>query len=142
MLKFLKGLLSNDLAIDLGTSNTRIFAKGAGIVVNDSLILGDFINIGREEGLLGDRQFLFRRTAVGSIHGQNQPVFVQLQLYRSRPFGTDRCNPVHRLGKIGRVHLQFARIALRNDARVIRECPINDLRGQRDIRRCKTNLRL
>ena len=39
MLKWLKGLLSNDLAIDLGTSNTRIFARGQGIVVNEPTVV-------------------------------------------------------------------------------------------------------
>lgn len=39
MLKWLKGLISNDLGIDLGTSNIRIFAKGAGIVVNEPTVV-------------------------------------------------------------------------------------------------------
>ncbi len=39
MFKWLKGFLSNDLAIDLGTSNTRIFARGEGIVANEPTVV-------------------------------------------------------------------------------------------------------
>lgn len=39
MIKWLKGFLSNDLAIDLGTSNTRIFARGVGIVANEPTVV-------------------------------------------------------------------------------------------------------
>jgi rod shape-determining protein MreB and related proteins len=39
MLKWLKGLFSNDLAIDLGTSNTRIFARGLNIVTNEPTVV-------------------------------------------------------------------------------------------------------
>ncbi len=39
MFKWFKGLLSNDLAIDLGTSNTRIIAKGAGLVINEPTVV-------------------------------------------------------------------------------------------------------
>ena len=39
MLNWFKGLLSNDLAIDLGTSNTRIFARGAEVVVNEPTVV-------------------------------------------------------------------------------------------------------
>ena len=39
MLKWIKGLLSNDLAIDLGTSYTRIWARGVGIVANEPTVV-------------------------------------------------------------------------------------------------------
>jgi rod shape-determining protein MreB and related proteins len=39
MFKQLQGLFSNDLAIDLGTSNTRIFAKGLDIVTNEPTVV-------------------------------------------------------------------------------------------------------
>lgn len=39
MLKWLKGLFSNDLAIDLGTSHTRIFLRGQGIVTNEPTVV-------------------------------------------------------------------------------------------------------
>ena len=35
----LLSLFSNDLAIDLGTANTIVFAKGKGIVVNEPSIV-------------------------------------------------------------------------------------------------------
>src|SRR5437016_3131927 len=47
-------LLSSDLAIDLGTANTLVFAKGKGIVVNEPSIVainkntGEVIAVGRE----------------------------------------------------------------------------------------------
>jgi rod shape-determining protein MreB and related proteins len=39
MLSGFFGLFSNDLAIDLGTSNTRLFLKGKGIVVNEPSVV-------------------------------------------------------------------------------------------------------
>ena len=39
MMKWLKGLFSNDLAIDLGTSHTRIFLRGQGIVTNEPTVV-------------------------------------------------------------------------------------------------------
>ncbi|MEO1174400.1 MAG: rod shape-determining protein, partial [Myxococcota bacterium] len=33
------GLFSNDLAIDLGTSNTLIFVKGKGVVINEPSVV-------------------------------------------------------------------------------------------------------
>src|ERR1700761_6127477 len=47
-------LLSSDLAIDLGTANTLVFARGKGIVVNEPSIVainknsGDVVAVGRE----------------------------------------------------------------------------------------------
>ena len=39
MLSAFFGLFSNDLAIDLGTSNTRLFVRGRGIVVNEPSVV-------------------------------------------------------------------------------------------------------
>src|SRR5260370_5299964 len=47
-------LFSSDLAIDLGTANTLVFAKGKGIVVNEPSIVainktnGDVVAVGKE----------------------------------------------------------------------------------------------
>src|SRR5438874_13372491 len=47
-------LISSDLAIDLGTANTLVFAKGKGIVVNEPSIVaynkntGDIEAVGKE----------------------------------------------------------------------------------------------
>ncbi|MCC7386392.1 MAG: rod shape-determining protein [Deltaproteobacteria bacterium] len=39
MLKWLQGLFSNDLSIDLGTSNTLIYAKGLGVITNEPTVV-------------------------------------------------------------------------------------------------------
>ncbi|MBK8012827.1 MAG: rod shape-determining protein [Deltaproteobacteria bacterium] len=39
MFRWFRGLFSNDLAIDLGTSNTRIFAKGQSIITNEPTVV-------------------------------------------------------------------------------------------------------
>ena len=39
MLKLLQGLFSNDLAIDLGTSSTLIYAKGLGVITNEPTVV-------------------------------------------------------------------------------------------------------
>lgn len=50
MFKDFFGLFSNDLAIDLGTSNTRLFVRGRGIVVNEpSVVAVRTIAGGRKE---------------------------------------------------------------------------------------------
>ena len=57
MLNGLFGLFSSDLAIDLGTSNTRIFVRGKGIVVNEPSVVAvrtapggkrEIVAVGRE----------------------------------------------------------------------------------------------
>ena len=53
-LRSLFSVFSSDLAIDLGTANTLVFAKGKGIVVNEPSIVainklnGDIEAVGRE----------------------------------------------------------------------------------------------
>ena len=39
MLKWVRGLFSNDLSIDLGTANTLIYVRGAGIVLNEPSVV-------------------------------------------------------------------------------------------------------
>ncbi|MGH7301601.1 MAG: rod shape-determining protein, partial [Candidatus Rokuibacteriota bacterium] len=39
LFKWLPGLFSTDLAIDLGTANTLVFARGEGIVLNEPSIV-------------------------------------------------------------------------------------------------------
>ena len=39
MFSRLMGLLSNDMAIDLGTANTLVYVKGRGIVLNESSVV-------------------------------------------------------------------------------------------------------
>ena len=39
MIRWFRGLFANDLAIDLGTSNTRIFAKGRDIVTDEPTVV-------------------------------------------------------------------------------------------------------
>src|SRR5262245_42498815 len=39
MLDWFYGLFSNDMAIDLGTSNTLIYVKGKGIVINEPSVV-------------------------------------------------------------------------------------------------------
>ena len=48
MFKRLRGLFSNDLSIDLGTANTLIYARGAGIVLNEPSVVA--IRQGRGSG--------------------------------------------------------------------------------------------
>jgi rod shape-determining protein MreB and related proteins len=39
LLDFVLGLFSNDLAIDLGTANTLVYAKGKGIVASEPSVV-------------------------------------------------------------------------------------------------------
>ena len=39
MFKYLRGLFSNDLSIDLGTANTLIYVRGQGIVLNEPSVV-------------------------------------------------------------------------------------------------------
>ena len=39
MFKFLRGMFSNDLSIDLGTANTLIYTRGKGIVLNEPSVV-------------------------------------------------------------------------------------------------------
>ena len=68
MLNWFKGLLSNDLAIDLGTSNTRIFARGAGVVVNEPTVVAvarDHTGTRRVSAVGRDAKEMLGRTPTG-----------------------------------------------------------------------------
>jgi rod shape-determining protein MreB len=54
MLKFLRGLFSSDLAIDLGTANTLIYVRDKGIVLNEPSVVA----IRRESGARNSRNIL------------------------------------------------------------------------------------
>jgi rod shape-determining protein MreB len=63
MLKqYIKRLLSRDLAIDLGTANTLIYARGQGIVLNEPSVIavdrfnGDIVAVGREAASILGRE--------------------------------------------------------------------------------------
>jgi rod shape-determining protein MreB len=47
MLKRVRGLFSNDLSIDLGTANTLIYVRGAGIVLNEPSVVAIHHDAGR-----------------------------------------------------------------------------------------------
>ncbi len=54
MLKFLRGLFSSDLAIDLGTANTLIYVRDKGIVLNEPSVVA----IRQESGARNSRNIL------------------------------------------------------------------------------------
>ena len=47
----LMGMVSNDIAIDLGTANTLIYARGKGIVLNEPSIVAMITKGGRKQVL-------------------------------------------------------------------------------------------
>ncbi len=60
MFSYLMGLLSNDVAIDLGTANTLVYVQGKGIVLNEPSVVavekssGKVIAVGHEaKAMLG-----------------------------------------------------------------------------------------
>ena len=61
-LRSLFSLLSSDLAIDLGTANTLVFAKGKGIVVNEPSIVALNKNTGEVEAVGKEAKEMLGRT--------------------------------------------------------------------------------
>src|ERR1035437_5134733 len=61
-LRSLFSLFSSDLAIDLGTANTLVFAKGKGIVVNEPSIVAINKNTGEVEAVGRDAKEMVART--------------------------------------------------------------------------------
>jgi rod shape-determining protein MreB len=55
-------LISSDLAIDLGTANTLVFAKGKGIVVNEPSIVANNKTNGEVEAVGRDAKDMLGRT--------------------------------------------------------------------------------
>jgi rod shape-determining protein MreB and related proteins len=60
-------LLSNDLAIDLGTTNTRVFAKGRGIVVNEPSAVAVNTKTGAVEAVGKDAKAMLGRTPANIV---------------------------------------------------------------------------
>jgi len=64
-LRSLFSLFSSDLAIDLGTANTCVYARGKGIVVNEpSIVAINKVN-GRIEAVGKDAKDMLGRTGTG-----------------------------------------------------------------------------
>src|SRR3569623_3802925 len=61
-LRSLFSLFSSDLAIDLGTANTLVFAKGKGIVVNEPSIVALNKNTGEVEAVGKEAKEMLGRT--------------------------------------------------------------------------------
>ncbi len=61
-LRSLFSLFSSDLAIDLGTANTLVYAKGKGIVVNEPSIVAINKNTGEVEAVGKEAKEMLGRT--------------------------------------------------------------------------------
>ena len=51
MFSRLLGMLSADMAIDLGTANTLVYVKGEGVVLNEPSVVATLENQGRTQVL-------------------------------------------------------------------------------------------
>src|SRR5215831_15510157 len=71
-LRSLFSMFSSDLAIDLGTANTLVYAKGKGIVVNEPSIVAINKNTGEHRGHQADEGWRDRRL---QGHGKNAQLF-------------------------------------------------------------------
>src|SRR5438132_14417148 len=60
-------LLSSDLAIDLGTANTLVFAKGKGIVVNEPSIVAINKNTSEVVAVAREAKEMLRRTPGNAV---------------------------------------------------------------------------
>ena len=68
MFSRLMGLLSNDMAIDLGTANTLVYVKGRGIVLNESSVVAIAQIKGRKQVLaVGDEAKMMLGRTPGNI---------------------------------------------------------------------------
>ena len=68
MFSRLMGLLSNDMAIDLGTANTLVYVKGLGIVLNESSVVAIAQIKGRKQVLaVGDEARMMLGRTPGNI---------------------------------------------------------------------------
>ena len=68
-------LFSSDLAIDLGTANSLVFAKGKGIVVDEPSIVAVNKNTNQVEAVGRDAKYMVGRTpanivAIPSVEGR------------------------------------------------------------------------
>ena len=68
MFSRLMGMLSNDMAIDLGTANTLVYVKGRGIVLNESSVVAIAYIKGRKQVLaVGDEARMMLGRTPGNI---------------------------------------------------------------------------
>ena len=78
-------LFSNDLAIDLGTANTVVYAKGKGIVVNEPSIVAINKLTGRVEAVGRDAKEMVGRTPGSNLlHHRAVGIFEFLICFRKR----------------------------------------------------------
>jgi len=69
MLTGLLGLLSADMAIDLGTANTLVYVKGRGIVLNEpSVVVLTEVKGRREVLAVGDEAKMMLGRTPGNVH--------------------------------------------------------------------------
>ncbi|MGB0920118.1 MAG: rod shape-determining protein [Alphaproteobacteria bacterium] len=69
MLSDLLGMLSADMAIDLGTANTLVYVKGRGIVLNEPSVVAIIDTHGKQQLLaVGDEAKLMLGRTPGNIH--------------------------------------------------------------------------
>jgi rod shape-determining protein MreB and related proteins len=67
-MSFLSGILSSDMAIDLGTANTLVYMRGRGIVLNEPSVVAYQVKDGRKHVLaVGDDAKLMLGRTPGSI---------------------------------------------------------------------------
>ena len=69
MFSRLLGMISNDMAIDLGTANTLVYVKGRGIVLNEPSVVAIADVKGRKQVLaVGDEAKMMLGRTPGNIH--------------------------------------------------------------------------
>ena len=68
-LRSLFSMFSSDLAIDLGTANTLVYARGKGIVVNEPSIVAINKNTGEVEQALSERRIANCKGIYLAFHG-------------------------------------------------------------------------
>ncbi|MFN4170836.1 MAG: rod shape-determining protein, partial [Pseudorhodobacter sp.] len=67
-MRFLSGLFSSDMAIDLGTANTLVYVRGKGIVLNEPSVVAYHVKDGKKQVLaVGEDAKLMLGRTPGSI---------------------------------------------------------------------------
>jgi rod shape-determining protein MreB len=69
VLKYLRGMFSSDLAVDLGTANSLIYARGRGIVLNEPSVIAQRVGVPGSKGIaaVGARAKVMLGRAPGGI---------------------------------------------------------------------------
>ncbi|MGB2437078.1 MAG: rod shape-determining protein, partial [Candidatus Puniceispirillales bacterium] len=71
MFNMIRGLFSNDLAIDLGTANTLVYVRGQGIILNEPSVVAIAQVKGKQQVLaVGDEA----KTMLGRTPGNIQAI--------------------------------------------------------------------